>query len=194
MNAHILLVEGTCGMGKSTLLRGLLTKYVLGAEKPRTLLHLTQAHTYFPLVSGDPVSKRQHREHLRRILRMLDWDAQGLLYGLLDTLHLTHSFRPGTLSWSEMGYVDQNLARLGGQMVFIRARPETLWERIIILGHYPQKSGRSAEEVHEYYVREQAEMEKLARRSSLPTLFLEAEDSREDLLSKAYVFWMKEKG
>jgi hypothetical protein len=87
-------------------------------------------------------------------------------------------------------------------MIFIRARPETLWERIIqergkdplFLGHYQQKFGRSAEEVHQYYIWEQAEMEKLAHRASLPTLFLQAEDSREDLLFATYVFWMKEKG
>jgi hypothetical protein len=37
-------------------------------------------------------------------------------------------------------------------------------------------------------------MEKLARRSSLPTLFLQADDSRDDLLTGAYAFRMKEKG
>jgi hypothetical protein len=196
MNAHILLVEGTCGTGKSTLLRGLLTRFILEEQNPGTLLHLTQAHTYFPLVPGDrpvPPDKKRHREHLRKILRMLQWDTEGLTPGkwftffcLMDTLHLTHYFRPGTLSWSELSYVDRYLSGLGSLLIFIRAQPETLWENV--------KFSHNADAVHQYYIREQEEMEKLAHRSSLTTLFLRAEDTPGDLLAKAYAFWMKEKG
>lgn len=195
MNTRILLVEGTCGAGKSTLLQGLLTQYVREEERPRTLLYLTQAHTYFPLVSPDrptPVIKRQHREHLRKVIRALDWNTQGLtpphwftFYSLIDTLHLTHAFRPGSLSWSEMGYIDLYLASLGASLIFLRAKPETLWKRLIAQG--------AVEESIQYYVREQEQMETLAHRSSLATLFLPAEAPPAELLKRAHAFWMKEK-
>lgn len=206
MNAHILLVEGTCGTGKSTLIRALLTRHVTEEERPRTLVHLSQAHTYFPLASADlpqPPGKRQYREHVRRLLRLTDLAGDpGLeprrwftVFGLIDTLHLTHAFRPGVLSWAELGYVDQHLAGRGARMVFLRASPETLWERVIVgrgspaFFAYQRKFGGSAEEVHAYYVREQEEMEKLALRSKLRTLFLSAEALPGVLAGEAYGFW-----
>jgi hypothetical protein len=207
MNAQILLIEGTCATGKSTLMKGLLRKYAWEQDKPRTLLHLTQAHTYFPLVSEDlkhVPGKKEHRELLRKILAMLDWNTQGLmprkwfmLHGLIDTLHLTHTFRPGILSWTEMSYVDQRLAEIGTRMIFLRANRETLWERLIAergkdssFFDHQRKFGHTPEIIHEYYVREQEQMELLVRRSALNTLFLKAEDSVSDNTARAYAHWL----
>ena len=47
----------------------------------------------------------------------------------------------------------------------------------------------SPEAVHAYYVKEQESMEALAKRSRMDTLVLEAEDSLEENLGKAYALW-----
>ena len=48
--SRVLLVEGTSGVGKSTLIDRLLRRFVAlqPPRRLRTLLHLTQAHTYGP--------------------------------------------------------------------------------------------------------------------------------------------------
>ncbi|TDW99830.1 P-loop NTPase family protein [Dinghuibacter silviterrae] len=207
MNTHILLVEGTSGTGKSSLIRRLLDRHVLEDERPRTLFHLSQAHTYFPLASPDldtVPGKRACREHLRRLLRVIDISAPPLqprrwftVFGLIDTLHLTQAFRPGILSWAELSYIDQYLSGREVRMVFLKAAPETLWQRLIVdrgaapeyLSHYQHRYGGTAEEVHAYYVREQSEMERLASRSRLSTLIL---DERQGMEEEVYRFWKAE--
>jgi deoxyadenosine/deoxycytidine kinase len=204
MNSRMLLVEGTCGTGKSTLIKHLLRRHCLEEEHPRALVHLSQAYTYFPLVSLPASGKARHRAHLRKILSMLTWENEELtprkwftFFVMLDTLHLTQVFRPGTLTWSEMGYVDRRLADWGAHLVFLRARPETLWQRLIVerggdplyFSHYQKPYGNSPEAVHAYYVKEQESMEALAKRSRMDTLVLEAEDSLEENLGKAYALW-----
>jgi hypothetical protein len=209
MDDRILLIEGTCGTGKSTLQKGLLRKYAWEQDKPRTLLYLTQAHTYFPLMSEDlaqPPGKREHREHLRKIMNMLEWPLGALtprrwftLYALIDTLHLTHAFRPAILSWSEMSYIDQRLASLGTRMVFLQADPDTLWDRLIAergkeplyLTHFQKRFGSSPEAIHRYYIEEQEQLRALAEKSSLQTLFLQADDPLADNTAKAYAFWIQ---
>lgn len=216
MNTHILLVEGTSGTGKSTLIKHLLTRHILEEGYPRTLVHLSQAHTYFTLASPDlvqPPGKRVHREQLRRLLRMVDPGGAGFsgraglsggpipeptrwftLFALIDTLHLTHVFRPAILSWSELGYVDRELDRLGARMIFMRASPQTLWERLVVgrgaspeyFTRYQRQYGDSPEAVHAYYVQEQERMEALARKSHLPVLFLDGEGEN---VEPAYRFW-----
>ncbi len=203
MNARMLLVEGTSGVGKSTLIKHLLRKHLLEEDRPRTLLHLSQAYTYFPLVN-ERLGKKEHRAHLRKILSMLTWENEEwtprkwfTFFALLDTLHLTQVFRPGTLTWSEMGYVDRRLADWGVQLVFLRARPETLWQRLIVergsdplyFSQYQKPYGNSPEAVHAYYVKEQESLESLAKRSRMDMLVLEAEDILEGNVEKAYEVW-----
>jgi hypothetical protein len=208
MNAHILLVEGTCGTGKSTLIKSLLGRHIAEEDRPRTLVHLSQGHTYFPLASTDlpaPPGKRACREHMRRLLRMIDLpDVPDLrpsrwftFFGLVDTLHLTQAFRPGVLSWAELAYVDRFLAERGARMIFLRASPATLWSRLILergaapgyLSLYQRKYGATPEGVHAYYLREQAEMEAFAKKSRIDVLFLDSEESVAALAGEAYGFW-----
>ena len=137
---------------------------------------------------------------------MLHWDTDDLspkkwftLFSLIDTLHITHYFRPGILSWAEMSYVDKSLAVLGGRLVFLQAEPETLWERLIIerskdplfMNHYQKKFGHSPEAVHKYYANEQQQMSMVVRQSTMDKLFLSSEDPVEENVEKAYAFWMK---
>jgi GTPase SAR1 family protein len=61
-----LLVEGTSGVGKSTLIDRLLRRHVASVQprKIRTLVHLAQSHTYGPLAvqrNGRSVSILEQR-------------------------------------------------------------------------------------------------------------------------------------
>jgi len=50
-----LLVEGTSGVGKSTLIDRLIRRHVDSARerKIRTVVHLAQSHTYGPLAQAE---------------------------------------------------------------------------------------------------------------------------------------------
>jgi len=50
-----LLVEGTSGVGKSTLIDALIRRHVdtASARKIRSLVHLAQSHTYGPLATPE---------------------------------------------------------------------------------------------------------------------------------------------
>ena len=123
--AHLLLVEGVAGLGKSTVLDRLLRRHVSGApeRKLRTVLHLTQAHTYGPLVPGEDagtLTREASLGHLERIVTWLEWLAQTVAaeavpkcFALVDTLHLTHCVRPGVVAWDDVAAHDRRLAAAG---------------------------------------------------------------------------------
>src|SRR5580693_3955141 len=116
MNARILIVEGTSGIGKSTLIDGLLRKYLKENKKIRSLLHLTQANTYGPLAIDEDqntLTKEMTKAHLDNIYNLLHWSATSLkkehkikFFGIIDTLHLTHCVRPGIIGWNDVRVFD----------------------------------------------------------------------------------------
>ena len=209
--SRILIVEGTSGVGKSTLLDGMVRRYV--ADRPprklRTLLHLTQAHTYGPLAPAEDagtLSVQENVQHLEHVVAMLEWYVRALtaestikFLALVDTLHVTHCHRPGLVGWEDVRAVDARLARIGARMVFLRASPETIWERSIasrandqfILGYAQAKLGASLEQIHGYFVDEQERMRRLLELTCIPQLVLDAETDLETNLARAAEFWLR---
>src|SRR6185436_1359749 len=81
--SRVLIVEGTSGVGKSTLIDRLVRRYVADrpARKLRTLLHLTQAHTYGPLVVDEDrqtLTADQNLRHLDEVVSMVEWHVLSL--------------------------------------------------------------------------------------------------------------------
>ena len=208
-SVKILLVEGVPGAGKSTLIGAMLRRYVADAVRVRGLLHLAQAHTYFPLSPDDPERERATRErnvaHLERILGVLTWLASSIaderarmFLCAIDTLHLTHCFRPGVLGWDDVRDFDRRLSMLGCRLLFLRATKETIRERAILerkdnefITRYGRKYGDGLEAIHRYFVGEQEKMLALVGQSQMETLILEADDPASELSQRAFDFWMR---
>jgi hypothetical protein len=208
--SRVLLVEGTSGVGKSTLIDRLLRRYV--AERParklRTLLHLTQAHTYGPLAPGEDsgtLTVEQNLRHLDGVVSLLEWHVGALaaetkvkFLAIVDTLHLTQCHRPGVLTWDQVRTFDERLLRLGARLLFLHGTPATLWNRGMepraheefILGYARPRFGANLSEIHRYFVAEQAAMRGHLSRTRLPSLLLDAEGEDHSNLDRAYAFWL----
>jgi hypothetical protein len=208
--SRLLIVEGTSGIGKSTLIDRLIRRYV--AEQPerklRTVLHLTQAHTYGPLAPGEDLgtlTPEQNLEHLNKLVSMLEWHVSALaeenkikFLAVIDTLHLTQCHRPGVLTWSDVSDLDRRLARLGARLVFLNGTSGTIWERGIaprsneefITGYAKHRFGETLEDIHLHFVREQEKMRILLANTALDYLELDAERDICLNVADAYGFWL----
>jgi hypothetical protein len=205
---HALLVEGTSGVGKSTLIDALLRRQV-GAVPPRkirSLLHLAQTHTIGPLAKAEDagtLTVADNTRHLDRIVSLAEWLRAGtqehsrpMCFVIIDTLHLTNCVRPGVVRWADVVGFDRRLAVLGCKLLFLQAQPATIWERGItprveeqFLLEYAKKFGSTHQEIHEYFVREQEILAGLYAQSAMPKLFMPGEGSLEDVSERAYRFW-----
>jgi hypothetical protein len=205
--SRVLLVEGTSGVGKSTLLAALARGHVGGRGPLRTFLHLTQAHTYGPLVPEEDagtLTRERALSHVREVAGHVSWLVDALtderkpkLHALVDALHLTACQRPGALRFEDVVDVDEALARRGVRLLFLEASPETLWARGIeprrdaqFITRYARKFGDSLPAIHGYFVGEQERMREDFRRSRMTRLHLRVDGPLDSYLDEARAFWL----
>lgn len=203
-----LLVEGTTGVGKSTLIDALIRRHVASAppRKIRTLVHLAQSHTYGPLAAAEDrgaLTVADNLRHLERIVSHLEWlhasvqeHSKAWCVVVIDTLHLTHCVRPGVVQWNDVARFDQRLAAIGCKLLSLQLSPTVLWERGIVprakeqfIREYARKFGATHEEMHQHFVREQETIGNLFERSSMSKLPLDNEAAPEIVLDQAFRFW-----
>ncbi len=206
-----LLMEGTSGVGKSTLIDALIRRHVESttARKIRTLVNLAQSHTYGPLAipeDNGTLTADENLRHLERIVGMIEWlhtsvqeHARPWCFVLVDTLHLTHCVRPGVVKWNDVEPFDRRLAALGCKLLFLQGTPATIWERGIrpradqqFIQKYARKFGRTHEEIHSYFVREQEILTDLFARSSMPKRLLQHDGLLDNALEEALRFWTED--
>ena len=204
-----LLVEGTSGVGKSTLIDALIRSHASSSKprKIRTLVHLAQSHTYGPLAVPEDkgtLTVDDNIRHLERIVSTLEWlhasvqeHSRPWCFVLIDTLHLTHCVRPGVVSWQDVGGFDRRLAALECGLLFLEATAGTIWERGIqprindqFILEYAKKFGSTNEEKHGYFVREQQTLAGLFSSSAMPKMALHSDASLEALCDQAKSFWI----
>src|SRR5579883_3405159 len=204
---NALIVEGTHGVGKSTLIDALIRKHV--GESPerkiRTFLHLAQSHTYGPLAHGEDagtLTVAQNLAHLEHIVEILEWlersvrdHQRAACFAIVDTLHLTHCVWPGRVQWRDVAPIDERLGRIGCKLLFLEGSPQTIRARGIeaaagtqFLTEYAQKFGSTSNELCAYFVREQASIEELAARSSMQRRTLSADGALNEIAQAAYAF------
>ena len=207
-STRLLLVEGVPGIGKSTLINSLIRKYVGDAQRIRSLLHLTQAHTYHPLSPDEPASRQkpeQNLAHLEQILGLLDWMAASvarerrkMFFCVIDTLHITHCFRPGVIGWDDVSTFDRRLSQLGCKLVFLKATRDEIWERTILarkdnefITYYSRKYGDSLESIHNYYVQEQEKMSAAVEKSAMEKLVISCDRPVSEMSEIVFDYWMR---
>lgn len=206
-HSKLLIVEGIPGVGKSTLIHELMRRHISESKKVRTFLHLTQAHTYGPLAAAEDnhtLTAAENLTHLTNLVSMLKWYSNVLarekvpkFYGLIDTLHVTHCFRPGVLSWGDVSSVDSELADINCKLIYLKASEDTIWERSIMqredtqfIRGYARKFGADLAQIYSYFLREQALMEKLVCGSKMKKLILSNDGTVGEILGQAYEFWL----
>lgn len=206
-----LLIEGTSGVGKSTLIDALLRHHVAnsGPRKLRSVIHLAQSHTYGPLATPEDrgtLTVAENLQHLDRILRLMEWlsisvqeHTKPWCFVIVDTLHLTQCVRPGAVGWSDVASMDDRLAALGCKLVSLRASSQRLWERGIeprkneqFLLKYAKKFGQTNEEIHAYFVREQEILADLFSKSVMPKRHVANDGGVDSVLAEVYQFWLED--
>lgn len=202
-----LIVEGVPGIGKSTLVDRLIRRHVDSAEprRIRSLLHLSQSHTYGPLApfedSGTLTVKR-NVELLERICGTLEWMYADLqccdkpAYVVIESLHLTHCLRPGILTWDAAATIDARLARTGCKLLLLTGTDDTIWKRSLharagsqFLAEYARKFGRTDDEIHAHFASEQSRFLEMFGRSTMQKRKLENDGDLDTIVDEAYSFW-----
>lgn len=207
--ARTLLVEGVPGVGKSTVLDCLVRRHVAASpeRKLRTLVHLTQAHTYGPVAEREDagtLTPREDLEHLQRIVSGLEWlvdsvrtERRTKCFALIDTLHLTHCLRPGVLRWTDVAALDERLAAAGCCLLLLDANDDTVASRSVaaragtefIEGYARRRFGPSDADLVRHFRHERDVFRELFAASRMAKLVLSAEASIEDTVSAALRFW-----
>lgn len=205
---HALLIEGVPGIGKSTLIDLLIRRHVAWAEprRIRSFLHLAQTHTYGPLAPAEDartLTVAANLALLDRVAETLEWLCADLRHSdkpcfvLIDSLHLTHCLRPGVLAWNDVAPIDRRLAALGSRLALLTGRKETIGLRTIRdrqnsqFLSYAAKFGRTAEEIHGYFVCEQVEFMRLFEKSGLQKRIFENDGGLDTIVSELHEFWLR---
>jgi hypothetical protein len=208
--SRVLLVEGTSGIGKSALADALVRRYVTSRppRKLRTLLHLTQAHTMGPVVpaaDAGTLTVAQNRAHLDTVATLIEWHIHSVraeeepkFFAVVDTLHVTHTQRPGVLRWADVASVDARLADMGVRMLFLRASEDTIRRRGIeprrgqpfMTDYALKRFGPTADDVVRHFVREQDELQAAAARSHMKTGVVHVDGGLQSYLDAAFRFWL----
>ncbi len=209
MQSKILLVEGICGVGKSTLINNLIKHNTeFAKEKDRTFLHLTQIHTYGPLAPDEDslsLTKEKNIKHLEEIYNILKWHVNSIgsrenikFLCLIDTLHITHCVRPGIVDWEDVKEYDNKLKELGCKSIFLKANDENIRKRTIdsrkenkSLMNYYKKFGNTSEEIHNYFINEQKELNSMFDKSKLHKKLLDVNCSEKNYVETVYNFWLE---
>ena len=209
--SRLLLVEGVPGLGKSTILDGLMRRYVdeTPAERLRTVGMLAQTHTYGPLAAREDdgtLTVDDNLHHLDRLVTWLEWLVESARDAtrtkcvvLVDTLHLTHCLRPGVVSWADVATIDRRLHAIGCRLLLLDAEDDTVRDRTVlarattefIRGYALGRFGDSEAGLIGHFQRERDRFRTLYAASAMTKRMVAAEDAVDDIIHTALAFWLE---
>ena len=191
-----LIVEGTCGAGKSTLIDRVA--HCLASRdsfKGWSCCRYTQKETYGPVAPSEDsgiLDEELNLLILQKIVGAIARDAgslpqPGVLF--VDTLHVTQYVRPGKLSLDSYAAVESTLKPLNPLLVFLEVGKRTIRERTVLgrrdtsFHDYAKRNfGNTDDELVEHFYSEQHKMlHVLSAHSSLPRVVLDGEQPEADL-------------
>ena len=122
--------------------------------------------------------------------------AHPSCYVLIDTLHLTHCLRPGVLEWCDVAEFDDRLAALGCKLLLLRGQTDVVRERSVdarwetsFVRDYAVRFGRTPDELHAYFLREQERFSDMFARSAMPKLERSNAGAENEVVDEANAFW-----
>lgn len=186
----LFIIEGTCGVGKTTLLLSLST-HLMGLE----VRCMTQRETYASVVPAEDsgtLDASLHASLMREITANVAREtAKPSQLVVVDTLHATHFVRTGTLTLASFHEADHQLHALGAVTVMLRVTAACIRARTVIgrrgtgFHRYSQKFGADDDSLTDYFVAEQERMLELLREHSrLPLVVLDGERPTAELVSE----------
>jgi hypothetical protein len=208
---RLLLVEGVPGLGKSTIVDGVVRRYVDATprEALRTVVALAQTHTYGPLAAREDdgsLTRDDDLAHLETIVRGIEWlidaarsQARTKCVNVVDTLHLTHCLRPGVVTWGDVSGIDQRLAAIGGRLLLLDAGDDTIRQRTVVAragtefirGYALGRFGQDEDELAAHFSRERDRFREMFAVSAMPGLIVTAETDSVEVIDKAVAFWLE---
>jgi hypothetical protein len=192
---------------KSTLLDALIRRHVESStpRKIRTLVHLAQSHTYGPLAipeDNGTLTADENLRHLERIVGMIEWLHTSVQEHTPVVLCAGRHLVPYSLRSSGRGEVERRrtvrsaACRRWMQTALLAGNARYDWQRGIeprtdqqFIQEYARKFGRTHEDIHSHFVREQKKLIELFSRSVMTKRLLQNDGTPDDTLEEALQFW-----
>jgi hypothetical protein len=194
----MLLMEGACGVGKTTLL---VAMRELSTNRGSLVLRvLDQRFTYAPIAPAEDagildaeLNAQILKRLIQRVASIRREHPDALL--VLDTFHVTQRIRPGVLSEQAFHACDQSLRELGCRTLLLEVPNKVLFERTVVgrrgtgFARYASRFGATEQEIGDHFALEQRQIGDLVKNESrLPWLSLQATDSPRSLAERAVDF------
>jgi thymidylate kinase len=188
--AKVVIVEGTCGSGKTTLVRAAGSMFE-GYE----IRALLQRSTYGPIAAREDdgtLDDQSNRAALLDIVHHIRDELVGENHlVVVDALHATHFVRLGVLSVESFVEIDRALDDLGALVIALRISDESIRARAIVgrrgtgFYEYARKFGATEDDRTDYFAREQVRLfDVLGTHSRLPRLVLDGDEAAESLQAR----------
>ena len=211
-NVSVLIIEGVCGTGKSTLLKALtrsrrfverpfLSGIVLSEHQTQRVLERKERED--GLVPADNLALLDQHvsylEALRRRLEPMDWCDRNRtnmrIACVLERFHFTHVYHYPHMQWRNVEGIDRRLAALDCRLCLLTMDDAGMVRRIVrergqAWRAYLSRYGRTVPEIVEHYRRQQQVLLGLAEQSHLRTMTLDTTDADvEGTVTKIFDFW-----
>jgi thymidylate kinase len=189
-NLKGLIIEGTAGTGKTSVLRGLLAHPAWTGRPQISSLVLSEHHTMRVLENKrehGTLTRQDHIGLLDNIVEMLaafsrrlgsmDWARRNRknhqLHFVLERFHLSHLFHYESLDWEDVAGIEERLGRMNAQLCILTVNDQAMQQRITgdstkQWRKYLQSVGRSEAEIIAHFSLQQKKLLALCERTSLP--------------------------